>query len=824
MEGIIISSLSLVVALAAFLWKFLQAKKIQLLEQRKLEWEQAKELIDHYLKIKDQERKEKNKMNYCCNTVRQFEYINLGGIKNPGVQFLPFEKVYIRQRVELLQPPGMQIKENLKETIKKKSRESSENFATLFENLYKKQIEQKKALKLIIQGRAGSGKTTLLKWIALQCASADKNFFSRFIPIFIYLKDLGLDPDNSFRTNNLRQLAVNHLLNRCFSTLFFDDAFEDDEIIFLFDGLDEVTDENIQREIIDWIKVQNTGGNSLVITTRESGLKGIRGVDFPPTIPVYSLREFDFDDIEQFLSKWCRNIESQITKEISQEDTRKISIKLGKKCLHLTNTIKTHERLLQLAKNPLLLTIIAILQINRDELQWPMEQHELYEKSLILMINLKNYIASTVDTVLAPEICIEYLSYIALFLVENNCGEIEKSKIRESFPIHMEKDQFDSFLNDMSQKTGLLNETKGKYGFSHVTFREYLAARNFAREKRPGDILEYRNNDYNGEIFKLYVNIADQNRVRGFFAIIIENLKKRDYWKQMPLWEDCLTNIPDENTRDEIEIQLAGHVLNILHDIPYEKHNRELIISLYAHYPLFKHAGQFIDKAWDLFKHAGHPFVQSISSSILSVGPEETRAGLVDALKKRIDDFEKQENKGPAHLLDFLMQNSISFPLIIAYRNNLSDFNYGLEKLRSKDLFLNFLILLTFESLVYILENSTLLKLAQFRELLEYLDIRELLRKTELPVDIDLIAVQSLLTPQDFMEFRGEMNGIRVFMEYRYFEKLQGLVDEYENRYRRHLRGLKEEINTWINNAAVKLSALSDDRLLYYFPGTPGGM
>jgi hypothetical protein len=822
--SIIVTSISIIVAIIQF-------KKTKELEKQKFEWE--KERTDLIQSVQDSQdalamwresqkeaRKNKIMINYCCQIAQDFEYINLGGLKNPVIRFVQLKKVYIQQQVECIQFPGMPAKRNLKERIKKKSKENIEHFPTVIEKLYNRYRKEEKPLKLIIRGRAGSGKTTLLKWIVLQCATAKENFFSRFIPIYISLKDLAQNLDDSSSTNNLRQLTVNHLRATGFDPSFFDDAFENDEMIFLLDDLDDVTDENVHLEIIDWIQAQNIGGNILLITSRAPGLKETGIFEFPPNIPVYNLKEFNLENIEQFLNNWCKDIEVDIIRNISLEDTTKIVVKLKTKCEHLIKTIRTDERLLQLAANPLLLTIIAILQNNRDHLQWPIEQHELYEKCLTLMIDCKNHGNSNLDYDFKVENCIEYLSYISLLLVENHCSEIEKYKIREFLPTPMEENQLDSFLNDMSRKTGILYEAKGKYGFSNVTFQEYLAARYFAREKRPTDILEYRNHNHLAEIFKLYANTALQNDIQQFFAVIIDNLEKKEYWQKMALWEDCLLNIANENTRKEMELQLAKQVLKTLHKIPYKQNNQEIIIFLYAHYPLFKYAQQFIDDAWNLFNDAKHPFVQSIAGSILNDCDEKTKTRLINELKNRIDDFEKQENKSREQFIHFLLQNSNGFPLIIAARKNLLDFNYGLEKLKSKDLFLDFLVLLTLESLVYILENSTLLKLPELVKLLEFLDISELLQKPELPVDIDLIAIRDLLTLQDFMELRSDMNNIRAFMEYQYFEKLRGMVDEYEKQYRSRLDELKNEIDTWVDLTTAKLHRLTDQEILDYFPGT----
>lgn len=837
--GIIISTFSFFIAVIALIQEMLHSRQILKLEKDKIERDEAEKIMKQLLKVEDEKRKLKNLKNYRRKITQDFEYINLGGLKNPSLQFLPLEKIYVKQRVEYIPPSGMPKSRNLRTTIKR-SQEKFENFETEFGQLQKDYKDKDKSLKLIIQGPAGSGKTTLLKWIALQCNRESENSFSRFIPIFICLKDLARDPDHSFRTHNLRKLTIHHISATNIKPSFFDDAFENDQLIFLFDGLDEIPDKNILLEVLDWLQSQNTGGNPMVVTTRLSKVQKYRDLNYQPSILVYNLQEFTPQEIKLFIENWFNNIEAKIVKEASGEETGKINIKMKQKCMHLTKIIETNERLLQLAANPMILTIISILQIHRDQSQLTLEQQKIYEDCLKLVIELKENEHSQPEPGFPIETCIEYLSYIAFNLTEYKTSEIELSKIKEFLPVPIEDRKLDYFLKEMTQKTGLLYESKDKYGFSHVTFQEYLAARYFAREKRPKDILEYRNKDYFGEIFKLYVNIACHNHILEFFDIIVDNLEKKEYWKQLSLWEDCLLNIPDkdpqnedENTRYKIEIQFAKKILNLLHQLSYKKVNEELIISLYPHYPLYLYAIQFIDDAWDLCDNAKHPFTQSIASTILHscdkssqadiTEAKSTKAELINQLKNRIDNFEKQKDKTQQAYIDFILQNSNTFPLILASRKNILDFSYGIEKLKSDELFFNFLILHTLESIVDTLSTGEVLKLlalADLREILEFLKVKRFLRQLDLTLDIELLALRDFLKLEGFMKLRIDMGDIRLFIEHRYFDKLRGMVNEYENLYRPQLVKLKKEINTWVDSTTAKLHQLTDQKISKYFPGT----
>ncbi|UCH95515.1 MAG: NACHT domain-containing protein [Candidatus Aminicenantes bacterium] len=180
---------------------------------------------------------------------------------------------------------------------------------------------------MLILGHPGSGKTTLMKWIALQCLKPEnKEFFSQFTPVFISLKYLGGDPDNTFRKKSIGNLIVDFFEKENISVdLFIGNQMKDNRLLFLLDGLDEIGDEKIRREVIDWIQKQYIYQNSLIVVMKDDRYENIR----------------------------------------------------------------------ELAVNPLLLNIIAIVHRTRAIL--PRDRHKLYEECLKVMIELWNLANRKID-------------------------------------------------------------------------------------------------------------------------------------------------------------------------------------------------------------------------------------------------------------------------------------------------------------------------------------------------------------------------------------------------------------------------------------------
>ena len=808
---VVVSVVSALAAVGGLVFGVYQYRKSRKLELEKFAWDRQRADKNESEKKSVLSINIKNKKNdaqvYCQHIIQKFKYLDFTGLNAILQKPLLLEKIYVklkaRQSYRLADYHTIadfkQLEEEEEE--KEKDKKTDEDFVTVFEKLSREYNRKKEPLKLIILGQPGCGKTTLMKWIALQCVCEGKNVFSNFIPVFIPLKDLGRDPDKTFRAKNIHDLTAAMLKGETISPSFIEDSFENNRLLFLLDGLDEVADESLRREVIDWIQKQNIRKNTLLVTSRFSGLQEAKGLKFPDAFPVFAVRDFDIADIERFLENWYQNIEIAV----AGDEDKNGAVQKGKKQYEdLMAIIKSggYDNLRRLAVNPLLLTIIAIVHRTRAVL--PKERHKLYEECLKVMIELWNVANKKLNVSFSVENSMDNLSRLAVFLMKENRREMTLPEIKGLLPGDIEGKSLDFFLKEMVLKAGLLYESEGKYGFLHLTFQEYLAAWHFARGKDQNAILEFRDKDYWTETFKLFVNIANTHL---FFAEIIANLMEKEYWRQMQLWDDCLRDIVVEKTQEEIELKFAKKVSDILPAIEYKEKNESLIIQLYAHYPLYKYADRFVKEGWNLFNNALHPFVRSVGSSILNRVGNEVQAELMEALKARISDFEKQEEKGPGQLLDFLYREKNSFVLMVVGRRNASDFNFAVAKLKSRDFFL---VYLTLRALIVLLNLRALRVLLDLRAFLDLLDLLALLDLRALLALLDLRDLLALLDLREFLDLRA-LRDLREFLELRdqFLEKYQAIIEEH-----------KQELAAWADKAMAKLHSLSDEELLKYFPGT----
>jgi len=803
---VVVSVVSALAAVGGLVFGVYQYRKSRKLELEKFAWDRQRADKNESEKKSVLSINIKNKKNdaqvYCQHIIQKFKYLDFTGLNAILQKPLLLEKIYVklkaRQSYRLADYHTIadfkQLEEEEEE--KEKDKKTDEDFVTVFEKLSREYNRKKEPLKLIILGQPGCGKTTLMKWIALQCVCEGKNVFSNFIPVFIPLKDLGRDPDKTFRAKNIHDLTLAMLKGETISPSFIEDSFENNRLLFLLDGLDEVADEELRREVIDWIQKQNIRKNTLLVTSRFSGLQEARGLKFPDAFPVFAVRDFDIADIERFLENWYQNIEIAV----AGDEDKNGAVQKGKKQYEdLMAIIKSggYKNLRQLAVNPLLLTIIAIVHRTRAVL--PKERHKLYEECLKVMIELWNVANKKLNVSFSVENSMDNLSRLAVFLMKENRREMALPEIKDQLPGEIEGKKLDFFLKEMVLKAGLLYESEGKYGFLHLTFQEYLAAWHIARGENQLEILEYIDKDYWSETFMLFVNIGN---ARQLFNEVIDNLLEKKYWRQMHLWNVCLWDIVVEKTQKEIELKFAKKILDILPGIEYKKESGRLIQRLYNHYPLYKNAKRFEKEGWNLFNNALHPYVQSIGSSILNQVGGEVQKELIEVLKTRINDFEKQVEKNHDRLLDFLYRDNNSFILLIAGRKNALDFNFALAKIKSQD---SFLTCVAFRDLRYF---------RGIRELREFRDLPELFDRLNL--HIQGIGYIFATRPLHYHKYLLDL------IKPREISVLRVLRDQFTKKFKTIIQEHKKEIDAWADKAMAKLHALPDEKLLEYFPGTTG--
>jgi len=352
--------------------------------------------------------------------------------------------------------------------------------------------------KFVLLGAPGSGKTTLMSYFAVMLAHKKAQTLglapdTEFLPILIRLRDLSRHRDISI-LEYINQFARNHLSVKKLPPGFFEYWLEDGRALILLDGLDEVAETAKRYEVVQRIEMflKQFQQNRAIITSRPAGYRRdfFRTEDFPH----YQLQSFDDAKIEEFINRWY---DSRVSDPIEAQ-RRKDSLR---------KALSENDRIQLLARNPLLLTIIAL--IHRYQAFLPRERYKLYENAVETLLKSwdanKEFSNHLVFEYLQLDDLQRLLESLAYWihtqgstgdkeggtlidrdeLIEQLSGNIKKLKQIERYQAKEEAIRFVDFIRD---RTGLLNEQgQDCYAFVHKTFQEYLCAQEIIYQRENED-------------------------------------------------------------------------------------------------------------------------------------------------------------------------------------------------------------------------------------------------------------------------------------------------------------------------------------------------
>ena len=331
-----------------------------------------------------------------------------------------------------------------------------------------------RAQPYVVLGHPGSGKTFLLRWIATQ---AGNNYcgIQQPLPLLISLSAFAQHPGPIGLLEYIQETlleagqpiasALTHIVSQ-------------GRAIFLLDGLDETGDAFFRRRISSAIEdLQKEASNNLIITTsRISGYDG--GLS---SALLFILSAFDDEAIRMFLLRWCELYARDRLGDTpyAAEQGRHAGIKLAEDVL-------SHPEIRDLARNPLLLTVLAI--VHRAGVRLPDHRVELYEHATRVLVERWNRIRSLSETSphtpLKSADAVRLLGPVALDLIRSGVrGAIPEERLRKMLARALAKGGLkavatpDEAIHLFKNALGLLVEQgPGLYAFLHLTLAEYFAA------------------------------------------------------------------------------------------------------------------------------------------------------------------------------------------------------------------------------------------------------------------------------------------------------------------------------------------------------------
>ncbi len=340
--------------------------------------------------------------------------------------------------------------------------------------------------RLTILAAPGGGKTTLLKRLAIAYAFPDRRGIvddnlpeKDLLPLFIRCRQLG-DLANSPISDVLRSIPQRFERKDLEEEFlyFVNSSLQTGNVLLLVDGLDEISKEGLRISFIKQLRIFLSfyPNIKIVITSREAGFRIISG-SLNDCCQIYRIADLSDADIKRLTLAWNKEVVGN--KPGILTDSEK-----------LADTICNSDRVRQLAKNPLLLT--TLLLVNRWVGQLPTKRSVLYGKAIEVLLmtwNVEGH--DSID----PDEAIPQLAFVAFSMMKDGVQRISSRRFKEL--LNTARKQMPEILgyarinaSEFIQRVELRSSIMilsgyeieqgtlyPMYEFQHLTFQEYLTAK-----------------------------------------------------------------------------------------------------------------------------------------------------------------------------------------------------------------------------------------------------------------------------------------------------------------------------------------------------------
>ncbi len=438
---------------------------------------------------------------YRQQVVDTYKWLNFSGFDTPDLSLanVPLEEVFVRLSltVEKVIRETMPVeKATQAERGKSKQRE---RVITVQEPI---ELGQALSTHLLLVGEPGAGKSTLLHWLAVTFAQERQREPKRVGPSadadrLPVLVELGRLPDRYVKpeggeTPNWIQLLPEYLTAQMAFTntppQLLIRALADGRCLLLFDGLDEVADRQVRARLARSLAelVRLSPGNRVIIGSRPAGVSESEGA-LHPHFQRCQIERFTPEDVQRFFRFWYA-LDRSLTPEQQHDDADALYAR-----------VQATPETLRLASTPLLSTVLVLIWRNEGNL--PERRVDLYERCCrVLIKHWEAHHDVAYQGALVGMHWEDHLGLLTPLAYTVHSHEQRTSATREELvPLLAQALQTAGYANEQAAtreakqfldalglRSGLLQYIgDDRYGFPHLTFQEYLAARYIAVQPDP---------------------------------------------------------------------------------------------------------------------------------------------------------------------------------------------------------------------------------------------------------------------------------------------------------------------------------------------------
>jgi predicted NACHT family NTPase len=430
---------------------------------------------------------------------------------------------------------------------------------------------------LVILGDPGSGKSTLLQYLALQWAKLPPNQLSSApIHLLIELRKYSRSRDRKDCKDFLEFIECDSSKSDHLNKSKLHEWLQAGRAVVMFDGLDEVFEVEKRNRIVDQIHnfTQKYPAVKTIVTSRVIGYQQqrLKNADFHH----FMLQDFELEQIQEFIQKW-------------HDLTLTDRVKKAALFERLQQAIQQSRAIRELAGNPLLLTMMAILNRNQE---LPRFRAKLYEEASKVLLHKWDFEVKeklnndrldpyVIDEEVKQKIC----GRIAYKMQSSGKGlagniisrEDLRQTITDSLSGLMGTEATACaklMIEQLRDRNFILcflgGYNEDYYAFVHRTFLEYFCAwefvRQFEKEKTiqlEGLIQVYREHwrdESWHEVLRLMAGMLAAKFTSDILEYLIGEDGEADKFSNLFLAAQCLDEVRNRNTIEEIGFKLRDRI------------------------------------------------------------------------------------------------------------------------------------------------------------------------------------------------------------------------------------------------------------------------
>ena len=414
--------------------------------------------------------------------------------------------------------------------------------------------------RMLVLGGPGTGKTTLMKSLIMAIVYEKiSDPLKKCIPVFITLRDIATNKQTI-------ESAIYHTMqSKRFPRpkKFIDAGLQNGRFIVILDGLDEVgiSRKFVAQQILAFCETdrKNYGSsNRIIVTCRE---QSYQSRDLSSEIPeIVRVEPFSNDHMRTFLSGWPKY--------------------RGKAPIRLFKEIQKDNQILDVCRNPLLLTILTGLYLEVDDFETPTSREKFYDSAIRELLLFRPG-RRQIEQKFKYEDKISLLSRICLDKLETRSEEEDPEALNNATFDHYGPEVFgdhydrSELVDELIETNGILKRAGNVYTFLHRTIQEFLAAREATRVRdadavvatcRERSELQQVLNFYSG----MLKNVPLIEHVLNLFV-------REEDWLQAG---ECLANVT-ESPSPNIAANISDHLASLAsEDAPESMRAAELLSTL----------------------------------------------------------------------------------------------------------------------------------------------------------------------------------------------------------------------------------------------------